>query len=66
MPERSEGNQRMELRCGDLTPGCGTVIRGESEDDILYRAAEHARQAHDVEGWSGREIQEARSHIRSL
>lgn len=60
-----EAGRGLELACGELMPGCPTVIRGESEDDVLYKAAEHARQAHDVEAWSGEQIQEARSRIRS-
>ena len=28
---------------------CGAKIRGESEDDVLRKAIEHAKQAHGVD-----------------
>jgi predicted small metal-binding protein len=36
------------LRCGELFPGCAVVARGETEDDILKQAAEHAKRDHGV------------------
>ena len=36
------------LRCGELFPGCSIEARGETEDEILKRAAEHARKDHGV------------------
>lgn len=37
-----------EFRCGDLVPGCGTVIEGESDDEILAQVVTHARDAHGM------------------
>jgi predicted small metal-binding protein len=37
------------LKCGDVLPGCKTEIRGESEHDVLRKAAEHAKTAHQME-----------------
>jgi predicted small metal-binding protein len=37
-----------ELRCGDGVPGCDFVARGDSEQEILERAAVHASEAHGV------------------
>jgi predicted small metal-binding protein len=37
-----------EFKCGDLVPGCGTVIEGESDDEILEQVAVHARDAHGM------------------
>lgn len=37
-----------ELRCGDLMPGCAKVIDGKDEQEVLARAAEHARADHDI------------------
>ncbi len=37
-----------ELRCGDLMPGCPTVIEGSDDNDVLAQAAEHARQVHQI------------------
>lgn len=36
------------LRCGELFPGCSVEARGETEEDILKQAAEHARRDHGV------------------
>ena len=36
------------LKCGDVTPGCNTEIRGESEHDVLRKAAEHAKTDHKM------------------
>ena len=38
-----------EFRCGELVPGCDTVIEGESDDEVLERVAEHARAAHAMD-----------------
>jgi predicted small metal-binding protein len=37
-----------EFRCGDLVPGCGTVIHSETQDDILVKIADHARDEHGM------------------
>jgi predicted small metal-binding protein len=36
------------LRCGELFPGCSIEARGETEEEILKQAAEHARRDHGV------------------
>ena len=36
------------LRCGELFPGCSVEARGETEDEILKMAAEHAKRDHGV------------------
>ena len=37
-----------ELRCGDLMPGCGEVIEGDDETDVMMKAEEHARKDHNL------------------
>jgi predicted small metal-binding protein len=37
-----------ELHCGDVVPGCEFVARGDSEQEILEQASEHAREQHGV------------------
>ena len=37
------------LKCADVAPGCNAEIRGESEHDVLRKAAEHAKAEHQVE-----------------
>jgi len=36
------------LRCGELFPGCTVEARGETEDEVLKQAAEHAKRDHGV------------------
>lgn len=37
------------LKCGDVMPGCEWSARAESEEKLLQRAAEHAREAHGID-----------------
>lgn len=37
------------LNCGDVMPGCDTIIEGQDEADVMARAVEHARRDHGVE-----------------
>ena len=37
------------LRCGDLFPGCQAEAHGKTDDEVLKRAAEHARATHGIE-----------------
>lgn len=36
------------LRCCDVIPGCDFIARGISENEIIIRATQHARMAHQV------------------
>lgn len=37
------------IKCGDIVPGCEYVARGQNEDEVLARAAEHAKRDHGME-----------------
>ncbi len=37
------------LKCGDVVPGCKFVIHGEGEDEVMMKAADHARTTHGVD-----------------
>ena len=37
------------LKCGDVVPGCKEEIKGDSEHDVLRKAAEHAKTAHHMD-----------------
>ena len=37
------------LNCSDVMPGCPTVIEGRDENEVMARAAEHARDGHGVQ-----------------
>lgn len=43
---------RKVLRCGAIVPGCNFVAHGEDEQDVMMKAADHARSAHGVEHMS--------------
>jgi predicted small metal-binding protein len=47
---RSEKENLMakELRCGDIMPGCPTVLEGKDEKEVMAKAAEHAKKAHNM------------------
>ena len=38
-----------EFKCGQLVPGCETVIDGQSDDEIVAEVAVHARDAHGMD-----------------
>jgi len=40
------------LKCGSVFPGCDFVLHGESEEEIIMKAHEHARSVHEVERMS--------------
>lgn len=37
-----------QLHCGDLMPGCDVVITGKNEDEVMMKAAEHAKSDHHI------------------
>lgn len=37
------------LKCGDLMPGCDFRATGETEDEIMQKAAVHAKEAHGID-----------------
>lgn len=53
-----------ELRCGDLMPGCETVVEGKDEAEVMARAAEHAKNAHGLQEVSPELAGKARSAIK--
>ncbi len=36
------------LKCGDLMPGCDTVIVGKDADEVFAKAEAHARKEHNM------------------
>lgn len=39
-----------ELRCGDVVSGCEGVVTGDTQDEVLAAAADHASDAHGLTG----------------
>ncbi|HWC07290.1 MAG TPA: DUF1059 domain-containing protein [Gemmatimonadota bacterium] len=54
-----------ELRCNDIMPGCDFVARGETEQEIMAKAAEHAREKHGLNEIDEETAKKVRSQIRT-
>ena len=52
------------LHCNDVVPDCEYVARGDSEQEVLQQAAEHARTAHNIADGSPQLADKVRSAIR--
>jgi predicted small metal-binding protein len=52
------------IRCGDIVPGCEFVARGKDEDEVLARAAEHAKKDHGMESIPDEVLAKAKAVIR--
>ena len=52
------------LKCSDVTPGCDFEIRGNSEDEVLKKADEHAKTAHNMQSMPPDVLSKVRSAIR--
>ncbi len=37
------------LKCNDVKPGCDFEIRGNSEEEVMKKAGEHAKAAHNIQ-----------------
>jgi len=51
------------LKCNDLNPGCSFEARGNSEEDVLKKAAEHAKMVHQMKEIPPDVLSKARSAI---
>ena len=52
------------LKCSDVNPGCNHEIRGDSEHDVLRKAAEHAKTAHQMESIPPEVLSKVKGAIR--
>lgn len=52
------------MRCNDVVGTCDFVARGESEQEILQQASDHARTAHQVNEVTPELADKVRSAIR--
>jgi predicted small metal-binding protein len=52
------------LKCGDVVPGCPAEIKGESEHEVLRKAAEHAKSAHQMENIPPETLSKVKAAIR--
>jgi predicted small metal-binding protein len=51
------------LKCGDVVPGCNVELRGNSEDEVLKKANEHGKSAHNMHNMSPEVISKVRAAI---
>ena len=52
------------LKCNDLNPGCSFEARGNTDEDVLKKAAEHAKTVHKMKKFPDDVLDKARSAIR--
>ena len=52
------------LKCNDLNPGCSFEARGNTDEDVLKKAAEHAKTAHKMKEIPPAVLDKARNAIR--
>jgi predicted small metal-binding protein len=52
------------LKCGDVVPGCNFEMRGNSEDEVLKKANEHAKTAHNMQYMPPDVLSKVRAAIR--
>ena len=52
------------LRCRDVGLDCEGELRGQTEEDILRQAAEHAHDVHNIRDMSPDLAQKVRAAIR--
>jgi predicted small metal-binding protein len=52
------------MRCNDVVGNCDFVAHGESEQEIMDQAGEHARTAHQVEEITPEMAEKVRGAIR--
>lgn len=51
------------LRCGEIFPGCPSVIRGESSDEVIINLAQHAHIMHNLREFTPDMLSQVRAAI---
>lgn len=52
------------LRCRDVGMDCNFVARGQTEEELLKEAAEHAQSAHNMDEIPKEVVEKVRAAIR--
>ncbi len=52
-----------QFACGTVVEGCDGVVTGETEDDVLRAAGEHAAAAHGMTELPDEVVQQVRAGI---
>ncbi len=53
------------MRCSDLMKGCNFVARGANEEEVMKKAAEHAKTAHGIDKITPDLAQKVKAAIRN-
>jgi predicted small metal-binding protein len=54
-----------EIRCRDVGVDCDWAVTGETEEEIMKKAAEHAKKAHGMNEIPQELVQRVREAIRT-
>jgi predicted small metal-binding protein len=52
------------LKCGDVHPGCKFEARGNTDEEVLRAASEHAKKEHNLTEVRPEDLEKARKLIR--
>ena len=52
------------LNCADVMQGCAQVLRGQTEDEVMQQAGEHAARDHGVQQPPPEVVAQIRAAIR--
>jgi predicted small metal-binding protein len=61
---RKETTMAKVLKYGEVVPGCKEEIKGDSEHDVLRKAAEHPKTAHHMQSISPDVLSKVKGAIR--
>ena len=53
------------MNCGDLMKGCNFVARGATEEEVMKKAAEHAKTAHGMDKITPELAQKVKAAIKN-
>ena len=53
------------LKCNDVVPGCAAEVRGDTEDELMRKVAEHAREVHGLATIDGETAKKVKDAIRA-
>lgn len=55
-----------EFSCGNVVPGCDFTTQGETEDEVLGKVAEHAREAHGMDEVPDEIVNQVKNNTRDV
>jgi predicted small metal-binding protein len=55
-----------ELSCGDVMQGCEAKFRANTEEEVMRKAATHARERHGINEMDSNTAELVRSKIRNV